>query len=293
MIRFATPEMLPALMTMWQVCFSEQQAYVEFAFRNLIRPEHVLVSTDKTGAPLAMLCLQPARLCAPDGHSCACAYIYGVATLPRARGQGLSTALMETAHERLKGKGVSLSVLVPAGESLFRFYTDRGYEPGFSLGKVQVDRGEIPPAEGPCVLVPAALDQLEELRLQAFADSRMLVRWDRGFLKAIDAECRLSGGEVLRFACGPYRGYAVCYRHGDKIIVKELAAPSAAIDTVLAALHMRYQAQAYLLYLRADKTAKFTNAVLPFALVRWYDKKMKTSFSGKEGASAYIAHVLD
>jgi len=294
MIRFATPDMLPALRELWMTCFGDDVRYVRFAFHTLIRPRDMLVSLNQDSAPTAMLCMREAGLRAPGLQETRCAYIYGVATLPDYRGKGLSTVLLEGAHRYLTERGVAASVLVPASEQLFDFYGKRGYESAFSIKKVNVSAVDVPPPPRPCALAPSALDKLEEPRARCFADSRLLVRWKRDYLAGIDAECRLAGGEVLRFTCVGQSGYAVCYRMRARVVVKELAgAEGSVLESVLAALHARFRAEAYTVYLRADKQAEFSNTVLPFAMIRWYDSTMKTHTMLKNGAPAYIAHVLD
>jgi len=294
MIQLAGPRMLPALKTIWEACFGDPGFYADFVFSRLARPEQVLVSTGVLGEPVAMLCMQPFWLSTPqEGRRCRCVYIYGVATLPRCRGRGISTALLEGAHRHIASSGGAASVLVPADEGLFDFYRKRGYEKAFPLRRVVLSGGEMPPPGKPCVLTSAALEQLEKLRDRFFLDSRMFVRWGRGYLEAIGAECRLGGGEVLRFACGGEEGYAVCCRRGDEILLKEIAASDEALPHLLAAVHRRFGAAAYRLYLRGDRGGDFLGHVLPFGLIRWYDRERMGRFSGVTGAPAYLAHVLD
>lgn len=294
MIRLAAPPMIPALRHIWRTCFGDGDAYLDFLFARVIPDpgQQVLVHLDESGTPQAMLCMRRAEIAAPGGKSCPGAYIFGVGTLPEARGRGLSTALLEAAGRMLGKYGVAASVLVPASEELFAFYRSRGYETAFTRKNALLGAGDIPTAAAPCVLVPARLGRMEELRARCFGSSALWLRWSADYLGAIDAECKLSGGEVVRFACAGQTGYAVCYRNGGAVAVKELAgADGAVLDSVLAALHKRLRGREYRLYLRADCNTNFSNKILPCAMIRWYDKKMR--INPQAGAPAYVAHILD
>jgi len=289
----ATAAMVPSLKRIWRECFGDEGRYIDFLFDVILGPGDVLAALDGGGNPQAMLCVRKAELTAPVGEPGACAYIYGVATLPQFQGRGLSTLLLEEAHRRLAAEGVSASVLVPASESLHTFYSMRGYEAAFPLRRAAVTPRALPARPLPCVLEAGELGQLEELRRASFGDSGLFVRWDREYLDAIGAECRLSGGEVLRYSCGGERGYAVCYDGGKRMAVKEITASGRVLDSVLAALHSRFGREEYLVYLRADRGENFSKTTLPFGVIRWYDRGAKERLAATAAAPAYLAHALD
>lgn len=291
MIGFADKNMIPALKNIWMTCFGDPLAYTDFLFDRLLRLNWVLVAKDAHKTPVSMLCMQPFTLVTSKGQLRG-AYIFGVATHPEARGKGHSSALLEASERHLAREGIALSALVPAGERLFDFYAKRGYSTAFSIVKATYLAAQIPPGQHTCVLLPGNLDQLEELRNQTYGQRAMFVRWERQYLAFIDAECRLLGGEIVRIACLDAVGYAVCYRNGNVVTIKELAMPAERMPDVLAALHARYQAAAYHVYLPANQ-AENGYKVLPFAMIQWYDNNMKTSLGSIPADATWIAHVLD
>lgn len=292
MSRYATPDMMPALQLIWNACFGDAPEYTAFLFGRLLKPERILVREDE-GAPASMLCTEPFELRTAKG-SAKGAYIFGVATHPGRQGRGHSTALLEEAHKALRLEGCALTVLVPAGDSLFRFYGERGYETAFEMAKVEFPASRLVPAKETCTVLPASLPDLAELRDRYCKACSMYVCWSRSYLAYIDAECRQFGGEVVRIAARPFKGYAVCYRVPERhmVIIKELAVPSVYLDDAMAALHMRYHAQNYLAYLPAD-TPGFQRKGLPFAMVRWYDKVKRGKLCAAQGKAPWITHVLD
>lgn len=286
---FAVSDMIPHLKAMWRACFGDNTVYTDFIFSRLITPEKILVHFDGQGKPAAMLCLQPFELVAGQEQVDA-AYIYGVCTLPEHQGKGMSTALMEEAHCRLAAAGCAASALVPANEGLFGFYGNRGYETAFLIKKVRWEARNIPLASRSCSLTAASLGELYELREQQFGGCVPFVRWDRGYLEYIGDECALLGGEVLRVDDD---GYAVCYPLADTLLVKELAVPDNRVTDVVAALHARFDKKEYLCYLRPDSGVACPNKVLPFAMIKWYDKENRIRQGLSGGRAAYISHVLD
>lgn len=291
MIDYADKAMLPALKRLWMTCFGDDKQYTGFLFEHLVRPEHILAYTDGDGEPVAMLCLQPFALCSPLEEAEGC-YIYGVATHPEQQGRGLSTALLNETHRLLGSQGTALSALVPASESLFQFYGKRGYASAFQVKKATYTAAELSGPGRSCVLAPAAPGQLASRRDAFYAD-RLYVRWDAAYLRYLQEENAMLGGETLSIACAGEEGIAVCYRAGESVVVKELVMPPACLPDVMAALHARCGASDYTVYLPADTVVSAANKVLPFAMVQWYDKEKQERFSKTTGKAAYIAHILD
>lgn len=120
--RSPLPEELPALRRLWREAFHESEEFIDLFFSTAYSPERCRVAVED-GVLAAMLYWFD---CEYRGRSAA--YLYGVATAKACRGRGLATALMEDTQEHLEDLGYAFALLVPAGESLFRFYGARGYE---------------------------------------------------------------------------------------------------------------------------------------------------------------------
>ncbi|MDR2891688.1 MAG: GNAT family N-acetyltransferase [Deltaproteobacteria bacterium] len=311
MICTAEPGMLIALRRIWKICFGDSDTYLEYLFNRLIRPENLLAHIDRRGRPDAMLCMQKATLEIPGNASAKqperlhlpCSYIYGVATLPEHRGRGISSALLQTALQRQEQEGAAASVLVPSSPKLAEFYAKRGYENFFFCNMSTVSDTSLEAAPyNPytCELFPANLVPLARLRQEYFGDSRALLTWSDEFMACIDGECLLSSGETLRFRLkkqdseAEQEGYVVCYRQGSRFLIKEYAGPDGiALNSVLTALHKRFKAEEYLLYLRADKTSNLAEQswnIKPFGMLHWFGKPADMP---SEGPLPYLAHALD
>ena len=294
MIQTATPDMLPQLKSLWQVCFGDSAAGTDFVFGNLLRPEQILVQTDESGCPVAMLCWKPLNFTAP-GKTFAGAYIFGVGTLPEHRGKGISTALLAKTEDILRGQGVRVACLVPASENLFGFYRERGFVTQFYYKLLRVSREEIPAPRRKGRLHPTSLVKFAAQRDRVFNYDTLFGAWDNDYLRYTAAECRFWGGEVLRFTrTNQYPGYAVCYPDGKGgILVKETTVTGSQLDCFLAALYKRFGAQSYQLRLPVDYPLgdSRSSCTLPFAMTKWYYKE--DALTANFGDAPWFAFGLD
>lgn len=292
MIGFATREIFPQLKTIWLESFDDGGAYVDFLFSHLLKPENILVYFDEQNLPAAMLCIEPITV-AVQHASLPAAYIYGVATLPAYRGRGLSTTLMEELHDILCKKGIVLSALVPAGNKLFDFYSRRGYETAFYIKNTQLVPADWLPEKQMRISVLPPQD-FAAIRDRYFdKDSRFYVKWNRDYLEYIAAECSVLSGEILSLSSEGYSGFALCYHVKGNILIKEIAVPEELFDSAVYAIHKRYHAKAYIAYLPAYYQIPHTNKLLPFAMLKWYDREKQKLYGDFDMHAAYIAHVLD
>ena len=282
MIVQATPDMLPALIKIWVVAFGDPPAHIEFIFDNLLSPADILVKVDDRGSPAATLVTKEVRFIS-GGQSFAGAYVMGVATLPKHRGKGYASALVQEADVRLKAAGRELACLLPANMGLFDFYAARGYHTKFYYKLLEVTGEGIPTDGKGGVLSPALLEDLAALRAKAFAGSALFGEWDADFLRYHGKECRFFGGEVLRFSHGGGQGYLVCYpKNPSTILVKEAVLPGGEVEPLLTALHARYRAKNYQIRLPSDLSIpeKWGARTLPFGMVKWYDETLPQKIAG-------------
>ena len=116
-----TPELLPALRTLWREAFRDTDEFLD-AF------QRTAMSADRCRCAVVDGCLAAALYwfdCSCGGYPVA--YVYAVATAKAFRGRGICTALMEDTHRQLERLGYEGAVLVPGSESLFGMYEKMGY----------------------------------------------------------------------------------------------------------------------------------------------------------------------
>ena len=126
MLKTAEKNDLPGIGALYRTCFEESQEGTEEFLRMRFRPEDCFL-WEEDGAILAMAHAFDMMVETAGGRRIPAAYIYAVATHPQARGRGISTRLLEFLWQERKKRGAQVALLVPAEDSLFDFYGQRGY----------------------------------------------------------------------------------------------------------------------------------------------------------------------
>ena len=129
MISFAKISDIPALTTMWALCFADTPEFIQFYFEKIFRLEETPVYF-KEGVPVAALQLIPYSI-KLNNSIYSVGYISGAMTHPNHRKQGLMKQLLLFSFEEMKRRNMPLSFLVPQEKWLFNFYEKFGYRRAF------------------------------------------------------------------------------------------------------------------------------------------------------------------
>jgi len=190
-LRYAEAGDKDGLRKLWSLCFPGEQAFTDYFFSEIYRPENALLIED--GEIAAMLHMLPRSFVFGD-RELSVSYVYGVGTHPDFRRRGLSASLMDQAFFEMHLRSVALSVLIPQEPWLFDFYRQFGYAEVFRLRKEKTA-----PAQRERVPIRSAehkdLDSLNRLYEQAMA-RRCFVKRSPTHWRQIIREAGLSGGEV-------------------------------------------------------------------------------------------------
>ena len=127
MYRIATQQDIPGIVRLWQQAFGETP----------VLPEAPCFVAEQDGQVVGMLHALPQIFL--SGKAYKAAYLYAIATEKAYRGRGICRSLMAYAEQTLD---VDCCILVPARESLFRFYEALGYETAFYRHKTSFPGGE-------------------------------------------------------------------------------------------------------------------------------------------------------
>ena len=143
------------------------------------------------------------------------AYVYGIAAFQAQRGRGIGSELIRGALEKLQELGYRQILLVPAGESLFRYYERFGFRAVSTIRKVEIGAGEALP--------------IRRLTVSEYAAARRNLLPERGLLQ--EGPClELLSGYAEFYAAGA----ALAAVTGD--MVWELLGDEAAAPGLIAAL---------------------------------------------------------
>jgi GNAT superfamily N-acetyltransferase len=265
MIRRPGDQDLPQLLQLWREAFGDSEAETLFYFHHRHRHEHMLVM-EADGRITGMLSLLPITLmCASREHQAR--YVFAVATQQEFRGRGVSTALLNAAHEVIHEEGGVASILVPASEGLFTFYNKRGYQTAFFADQARLSAEEIAsfPLRGK-VSGCGAEDYLR-IRKAAFSASRLFVDWDLDALSYIKHAAETGGGRVLRLLDGESEAAGLIEPWDGFMRVTELALTGMTWQTAMALVHREVQAKQYLL--RLQQGSLNAQCTIPFGMIHW------------------------
>ncbi len=125
MIEFSNENIIQSIKQVWKTCFGDSDAYIDLRFGAKYRHKNTLVYKENDTI-VACLHMTP-YLCTFYGKEIPIYYLEGLSTLPEWRGRGYMDKLIKKAHEVAAEREILLTVLIPAGPSLFPFYHKYGY----------------------------------------------------------------------------------------------------------------------------------------------------------------------
>lgn len=122
LIDFPTNAQIPQLRNLWQLSFGDEGGFIDIFFEKGFHLERCRCITISGQIAAALYWFETAC----RGQKLA--YLYGVATDPQYRGQGLCRRLMEDTHVHLLSLGYCGVLLVPQKEGLREMYRKMGYQ---------------------------------------------------------------------------------------------------------------------------------------------------------------------
>lgn len=281
MIRLSRPEDLPLLKALWMEAFPDSPEATDFYFAKRNRYDNLLLD-EQDGHLRGMLSMLPIELVS-GGRAYPARYFFAIATDLRFRGQGISTALIREAEEITRRRGEVASLLVPAGEDLFRFYGKRGYETVFSYDLLRLTPDMLPPCPADARLLSVDAAAWTRLRDEAFGQSWLFARWDTEALDYVVQAAAAWEAPMLRFEAPGGEGMAYCEWDGDTLVVKDLALRGLDAHTACAILHRELHAQAYALRLPQGAVPGGATPV-PFGMINWLNP-----FEMQPGSAPYLS----
>lgn len=218
---------------LWQLCFHDDEQFVDLLFGHLYRDENALCFEER-GVLTSALQMLPYRM--TYGESVLeVSYISGAATRPEYRNRGLMGRLLRESFETMRSRAIPLSALIPAEPWLYGYYATKGYAPVFFRRESHFTAVHRFEGAGYRRVTPSPD------RLYSFFDTQMRRRpccmlHARNDFEVICGDIRLDGGEVVALAdeAGELSALAFAVSHDDRTVVKELlAVDDAARNAVL------------------------------------------------------------
>lgn len=136
MIRFAEKDDVKAIRELWDSVFYEEPDFNEYYFKNIFDYNNTLIMIEENEL-MSMLQMLPYEI----NNIGSVTYIYGAATNPKYRKQGLMSELIKKSFEIDCSREIMASILIPANKPLFEFYEGLGYETVFYADRTLYNKG--------------------------------------------------------------------------------------------------------------------------------------------------------
>jgi GNAT superfamily N-acetyltransferase len=298
--RQAMKEDLKELKEIWKLSFGDDDRYINFYYQNRdwVKETAVLVQDGRIASMLTMI---PVDLADKYGKVRRASMLFAIATHPDFRKRGYAEQLIEYSNEYLKSFQVFATLLVPAGEDLFRYYGKLGYREGFFVREAVLHRGEIEAlaasgASGLSLTLkatePAEYNRIRRNRLAGhprldYRDEELL------FEKRIAV---ISGADLFSIETEGVVGCAYAERLSEEaVIVKELLIPDHYAAAALKELSERVPAEKYIV-----RTPPFSGGILggsvrPFGMIRFNENQVRKAAKASAAADedSYLGVAFD
>ncbi len=273
-IRLAKENEIKDQKNIWKVCFGDEDSYIDLYYLNQYKPEEtaILLYEDKLAAMATMI---PGKLAMPGGKTLDLAMLYAVATHPDYRGKSFSTQIMDYCHKHLMAIGMDASILVPAEESLFDFYGQRGYETAFYRREVTLSLDQIVAFQTQVAqdvaIEPVEADDYNKRRRDLLADN-IYVDYTNAAINYQKIVSQKYGADLYGINIGKVRGCAIIEWFDEgTLLIKELLMPLDLVKEALNKITQVLQTQTYMIRLPAHLGEALGGQIKAFGMVKTYE----------------------
>lgn len=209
MVEYFRPEFddMAKLKSLYLDCFDEDESAADYMFEKMLIPQNAFAARCN-GEIISALYLLPCNILI-DGKSVKAHYLMGASTKEEYRSKGAMSGLIDFALKEAKKRGDEFSVLEPASESLYSYYSRFGYKKAYSstvfdycLPNNRKNTQKIHH------LTKSSFDIWQSLRFNICKSIRGSVHWDYAHLLACTEINKIYGGGALGFDFG-YAFYSI------------------------------------------------------------------------------------
>ncbi|MCQ4023194.1 MULTISPECIES: GNAT family N-acetyltransferase [unclassified Ruminococcus] len=220
-----------SLKSLYSACFNESTSATDIMFKAVLNIKYAYAARFN-GEIIAALYLLPCEI-ALDSATAQAHYLMGASTKKEYRGLGVMTQLIRFAVAQSEKQGDCYSVLEPASEELYSFYSRLGYREAYHSTVFDYDIQQNRKKHfNTCRLTKNSFDIWSGLRFNICKSIRGSVLWDESHLKACAEVNACYGGGVL----GCEYGYAYYSSDAYGVFVNELVCKQELAESLLCSL---------------------------------------------------------
>lgn len=127
--------------SLWDKCFLEEdKRFVDFYCRKRYEEnDNIFIEKDNKVVSALQLISYPFSY---YGKTIGCAFISGACTDPEYRSQGMMNKLILKSLKKAKNNGACFAALIPASESLFKYYSGSNFVNIFDYSKIRINKAK-------------------------------------------------------------------------------------------------------------------------------------------------------
>lgn len=225
--------MRPDIERIWKLCFpNDSPDVIRYFFDHRYNPNACIVYVDNiSGRPVSMLHIMDMMI-TDDSEIKNAQYLYAAATRPDFQGQGIMTKILAAAQKYAESRNKVYSVLLPAEQSLIKFYERNGFYRCFQSRFMTFTRNDFISLagyngkEGKTKSVILGDRELAAVRRDNLIDREGYATWsDRAVSYAMGAH-EAEGGRIIAVQKGYASAYAFCIERNRFIDISEIIAPN-------------------------------------------------------------------
>jgi len=232
---------LASLKDIWHTVFGDVGK--NSFYDTLYEKEHTIIA-EQSGKPVAMGYIAEAGDLISEELSLPCAMLYGIATLPECRGQGIGTAVVNELINTAFNLDYEAAVLCPSEDSLFEYYgKNTKLRDWFYTKEIQLNKKAIPKSTGNCRVTQITPTEYMELRESLLKDIPH-IKSSRASLEYQQKLCDELGGGLYKIgsSCA-----IVEIQPCGEVWVKELLNGTENADDLIACVATHFNSAGYLI----------------------------------------------
>jgi len=297
-MRRAKIEDLKELKEVWKLSFGDEDSFIDLYFqsRDWLNETAVLLLDGKI---VSMLTMMPVDMVEETGESCKASMLYAIATHPDFQKRGFAALLIDYSNQCLLSQQVPVTLLVPAGEELFRFYAKCGYRDGFFVREAVLNRNEIETLAGGCP-TDCSLTSIEP---SGYNRIRRKLLKGHPYLDYRDDEVsfekqlgRIYDADLFSIEIDGAEGCAYFERISrELVIIKELLVPEKYLAAAIMQISALIPGEKYIVRTPPHSGEILGGTVRPFGMLRINDADSKRSSSDPctAGTDSYLGIAYD
>ncbi|MGL4796733.1 MAG: GNAT family N-acetyltransferase [Paraclostridium sp.] len=219
-LRYAKRDDLNVIKDIWNYCFGDEEAFVEYYFNNKYKENNTIVVEDD-GEIVSSLQLNQYNI-KLNNNIYETSYVVGVSTYPQARGKGFMKNIMDFSLNEMYNRGQLVSLLMPIDYRLYRKY---GYEHCYDQLEYKLDVESLRQFKIQGDFVKAKNENIKDMiniYNTCLKSCNGYTHRDVYYYENLFKEIKCENGHIYIHKEDAFEGYVIYFINGDTLFVREL-----------------------------------------------------------------------